>query len=313
MEMEKNKGTVPALLEYLAKRCWESESGMCFVEDLDDLRECGFGEADLEEVEDFRDEHRDFWDVVELQSPEGAEACGDPMVTAYQSLPMVVAEFQGALRRPDVAFECPGGDFEKAMAKRPVDPGEALAAVDEAVRDSAAFIVQAACIDDGVEESPAYCLVADRDAWSVDYGSMDALIRSYNAEKDVAACVDPSGDNIAFVGRNKEAGKDFGFVLHQLDDVHAWIAVEDDPEKYVKKPELLAEDFHDPKCLQQTTCVDGLIRQVEDYRAGRLVTYTLDEVGEMLGLDDLEAARDASAALGGSQPQPDRDAPEETR
>lgn len=30
----------------------------------------------------------------------------------------------------------------------------------------------------------------------------------------------------------------------------------------------------------------GLMRQVEDYRAGRLQTYTLDEVKERLGLAD---------------------------
>ena len=30
----------------------------------------------------------------------------------------------------------------------------------------------------------------------------------------------------------------------------------------------------------------GILKQVEDYRAGRLKTYTLDEVGEMLDLDD---------------------------
>lgn len=29
----------------------------------------------------------------------------------------------------------------------------------------------------------------------------------------------------------------------------------------------------------------GILKQVEDYRAGRLKTYSLDEVGEMLGLD----------------------------
>lgn len=30
----------------------------------------------------------------------------------------------------------------------------------------------------------------------------------------------------------------------------------------------------------------GILKDVEDYRAGRLKTYSLDEVGEMLGLDD---------------------------
>lgn len=30
----------------------------------------------------------------------------------------------------------------------------------------------------------------------------------------------------------------------------------------------------------------GLLKDVEDYRAGRLKTYSLSEVGEMLGLDD---------------------------
>lgn len=30
----------------------------------------------------------------------------------------------------------------------------------------------------------------------------------------------------------------------------------------------------------------GILQQVEDYRAGRLKTYSLDEVGEMLDLDD---------------------------
>lgn len=30
----------------------------------------------------------------------------------------------------------------------------------------------------------------------------------------------------------------------------------------------------------------GILKDVEDYRAGRLRTYSLAEVGEMLGLDD---------------------------
>lgn len=30
----------------------------------------------------------------------------------------------------------------------------------------------------------------------------------------------------------------------------------------------------------------GILRDIEDYRAGRLRTYSLAEVGEMLGLDD---------------------------
>lgn len=30
----------------------------------------------------------------------------------------------------------------------------------------------------------------------------------------------------------------------------------------------------------------GILRQVEDWRAGKLKTYSLDEVGEILGLDD---------------------------
>ncbi|WP_165045918.1 ribbon-helix-helix domain-containing protein [Adlercreutzia sp. ZJ138] len=30
----------------------------------------------------------------------------------------------------------------------------------------------------------------------------------------------------------------------------------------------------------------GILQQVEDWRAGWLKTYNLDEVGEMLGLDD---------------------------
>lgn len=30
----------------------------------------------------------------------------------------------------------------------------------------------------------------------------------------------------------------------------------------------------------------GILKDIEDYRAGRLETYSLDEVGEMLGLDD---------------------------
>lgn len=30
----------------------------------------------------------------------------------------------------------------------------------------------------------------------------------------------------------------------------------------------------------------GILKDVEDYRAGRLKTYSLAEVGEMLGLDD---------------------------
>lgn len=30
----------------------------------------------------------------------------------------------------------------------------------------------------------------------------------------------------------------------------------------------------------------GILKDIEDYRAGRLRTYSLAEVGEMLGLDD---------------------------
>lgn len=30
----------------------------------------------------------------------------------------------------------------------------------------------------------------------------------------------------------------------------------------------------------------GILKDIEDYRAGRLMTYSLAEVGEMLGLDD---------------------------
>ena len=30
----------------------------------------------------------------------------------------------------------------------------------------------------------------------------------------------------------------------------------------------------------------GILKDIEGYRAGRLKTYSLDEVGEMLGLDD---------------------------
>ena len=30
----------------------------------------------------------------------------------------------------------------------------------------------------------------------------------------------------------------------------------------------------------------GILKDIEDYRAGRLKTYSLAEVGEMLGLDD---------------------------
>ena len=38
--------------------------------------------------------------------------------------------------------------------------------------------------------------------------------------------------------------------------------------------------------LERLEYVYGLRQQVEDYRAGQLKTYSLDEVGEMLGLDD---------------------------
>lgn len=38
--------------------------------------------------------------------------------------------------------------------------------------------------------------------------------------------------------------------------------------------------------LDRLEYVYGLRQQVEDYRAGKLKTYSLDEVGEMLGLDD---------------------------
>ena len=33
-------------------------------------------------------------------------------------------------------------------------------------------------------------------------------------------------------------------------------------------------------------CEYGILKQVEDWRAGRLETYGIDEVSEMLGLDD---------------------------
>lgn len=30
----------------------------------------------------------------------------------------------------------------------------------------------------------------------------------------------------------------------------------------------------------------GILQDIEDYRAGRMITYSLDEVGEMIGLAD---------------------------
>lgn len=38
--------------------------------------------------------------------------------------------------------------------------------------------------------------------------------------------------------------------------------------------------------LERFEYIYSLRQQVEDYRAGKLETYSLDEVGEMLGLDD---------------------------
>lgn len=38
--------------------------------------------------------------------------------------------------------------------------------------------------------------------------------------------------------------------------------------------------------LDRLEYIYGLRQQVEDYRAGKLETYSLDEVGELLGLDD---------------------------
>lgn len=38
--------------------------------------------------------------------------------------------------------------------------------------------------------------------------------------------------------------------------------------------------------IDRLECECGILGDVEDWRAGRLKTYGLDEVGEMLGLDD---------------------------
>ena len=38
--------------------------------------------------------------------------------------------------------------------------------------------------------------------------------------------------------------------------------------------------------IDRLECEYGILKDIEDHRAGRLRTYSLAEVGEMLGLDD---------------------------
>lgn len=68
------------------------------------------------------------------------------------------------------------------------------------------------------------------------------------------------------------------------------------PEDLAKRYDRLAKETGRTKTYYMTEALAdsidqleyeyGILKQVEDYRAGRLKTYGLDEVGEMLGLDD---------------------------
>lgn len=69
-------------------------------------------------------------------------------------------------------------------------------------------------------------------------------------------------------------------------------APEDIMERYTKLAEETgrSRSFYMNKALSES--IDrleyeyGILKDVEDFRAGRLKTYSLAEVGEMLGLDD---------------------------
>ncbi|WP_130812279.1 antitoxin [Olsenella sp. Marseille-P4559] len=68
------------------------------------------------------------------------------------------------------------------------------------------------------------------------------------------------------------------------------------PEDLAKRYDRLAKETGRTKTYYMTEALAdsidqleyeyGILKQVEDFRAGRLKTYSLDEVGEMLGLDD---------------------------
>lgn len=68
------------------------------------------------------------------------------------------------------------------------------------------------------------------------------------------------------------------------------------PEDLAKRYDRLAKSTGRTKTYYMTEALSesidrleyeyGILKDIEDYRAGRLKTYSLDEVGEMLGLDD---------------------------
>ena len=68
------------------------------------------------------------------------------------------------------------------------------------------------------------------------------------------------------------------------------------PEDLAKRYDRLAKSTGRTKTFYMTEALSesidrleyeyGIIKDIEDYRAGRLKTYSLDEAGEMLGLDD---------------------------
>ena len=68
------------------------------------------------------------------------------------------------------------------------------------------------------------------------------------------------------------------------------------PEDLAKRYDRLAKSTGRTKTFYMTEALSesidrleydyGILKDIEDYRAGRLKTYSLDEVGEMLGLDD---------------------------
>lgn len=68
------------------------------------------------------------------------------------------------------------------------------------------------------------------------------------------------------------------------------------PEDLAKRYDRLAKTTGRTKTFYMTEALSesidrleyeyGILKDIEDCRAGRLKTYSLDEVGEMLGLDD---------------------------
>lgn len=68
------------------------------------------------------------------------------------------------------------------------------------------------------------------------------------------------------------------------------------PEDLANRYDRLAKSTGRTKTFYMTEALEaeidrleyeyGILKDIEDYRAGRLKTYSLDEVGEMLGLDD---------------------------